>query len=390
MHETIAFPHQAGGRCAGESSIEVCGSLIKNQTQAVAHSLRGDGFDASEDGTGRGTPLVVAHGIGSHSGAADAITSNQSHANGGPAGMGISKELAHSLRAGRIGSVATEMAVRRLTPRECEKLQGFTTVTERVVFDLCLDHQKDAVLAGLKCRRLQNNALIAEGGENRESALSADVHSWNDQESLNAVVHAHVRLSHAPMLHAIRSQGRLLWSASGAEEPKMFLPPMQQESIARVIVAVLQGAATLIKTGVEESRQNTTHFILPKDGNWSAVIFGQGNADCASGADAVQDADTTFTTSSLGQPIQNSEQAQITWLCSALNAIASFTPKRTSSGNIARLVLDIESDWTLIPYRKKPAEDCPDGPRYKALGNSMAVPCMLWIGQRVAMVEAIK
>ena len=32
----------------------------------------------------------------------------------------------------------------------------------------------------------------------------------------------------------------------------------------------------------------------------------------------------------------------------------------------------------------------PDGPRYKALGNSMAVPCMAWIGQRIAMVEQLK
>ena len=41
--------------------------------------------------------------------------------------------------------------------------------------------------------------------------------------------------------------------------------------------------------------------------------------------------------------------------------------------------------YTLIPYRGKPAAD---GPRYKALGNSMAVPCMAWIGRRIAMVDA--
>ena len=34
-------------------------------------------------------------------------------------------------------------------------------------------------------------------------------------------------------------------------------------------------------------------------------------------------------------------------------------------------------------------EDCPDGPRYKALGNSMAVPCMRWIGKRIAFVEKV-
>lgn len=38
---------------------------------------------------------------------------------------------------------------------------------------------------------------------------------------------------------------------------------------------------------------------------------------------------------------------------------------------------------TRIPWRGKPAEDCPDGPRYKAIGNSMALPVMRWIGKRI-------
>jgi DNA (cytosine-5)-methyltransferase 1 len=41
-------------------------------------------------------------------------------------------------------------------------------------------------------------------------------------------------------------------------------------------------------------------------------------------------------------------------------------------------------DYTLIPYRNKLAAD---GPRYKAMGNSMAVPVMRWIGERIEMVE---
>ena len=40
-------------------------------------------------------------------------------------------------------------------------------------------------------------------------------------------------------------------------------------------------------------------------------------------------------------------------------------------------------DHTRIPWRGKPAEECPDGPRYKAMGNSMAVPVMRWIGERI-------
>jgi len=46
-------------------------------------------------------------------------------------------------------------------------------------------------------------------------------------------------------------------------------------------------------------------------------------------------------------------------------------------------------NYTRIPWRNKSPEDCPDGPRYKALGNSMAVPVVRWIGERIMQVEAI-
>ena len=44
---------------------------------------------------------------------------------------------------------------------------------------------------------------------------------------------------------------------------------------------------------------------------------------------------------------------------------------------------------TAIPWRGKPADQCPDGPRYKALGNSWAVNCAEYIGERIAMVDAL-
>lgn len=44
-------------------------------------------------------------------------------------------------------------------------------------------------------------------------------------------------------------------------------------------------------------------------------------------------------------------------------------------------------DYTKIPYRGKKENDCPDSPRYKAIGNSMAVPVMKWIGKRIQFLE---
>ena len=44
-------------------------------------------------------------------------------------------------------------------------------------------------------------------------------------------------------------------------------------------------------------------------------------------------------------------------------------------------------DFTLVPYRQRMMADAP---RYKMLGNSMAVPVMRWIGERISAVEALQ
>ena len=68
--------------------------------------------------------------------------------------------------------------------------------------------------------------------------------------------------------------------------------------------------------------------------------------------------------------------------------VSNYTVRRLTPRECERLQ-GFPDDWTLIPYRGKPAEECPDGPRYKALGNSMAVPVMKWLGERIQMVDDI-
>jgi DNA (cytosine-5)-methyltransferase 1 len=65
----------------------------------------------------------------------------------------------------------------------------------------------------------------------------------------------------------------------------------------------------------------------------------------------------------------------------AQSAVRRLTPRECER------LQGFPDDYTLVPYRGKPAAD---GPRYKALGNSMAVPVMRWIGERIAMVEALQ
>jgi DNA (cytosine-5)-methyltransferase 1 len=65
-------------------------------------------------------------------------------------------------------------------------------------------------------------------------------------------------------------------------------------------------------------------------------------------------------------------------------ALASAAVRRLTPRECERLQ-GFPDDWTLVPHRGKPAAD---GPRYKALGNSMAVPVLRWIGERIAAQHA--
>lgn len=88
----------------------------------VAHTLKGEGFDASEDETGRGTPLVpVAFDL-------NQITSKVNRSRPDPA-------VHHTLPATACPPhLATEWAVRRLTPRETARLQGFSDTHTAITY----------------------------------------------------------------------------------------------------------------------------------------------------------------------------------------------------------------------------------------------------------------
>lgn len=49
----------------------------------------------------------------------------------------------------------------------------------------------------------------------------------------------------------------------------------------------------------------------------------------------------------------------------------------------------LPDDWTLIPWRGKPAAECPDGPRYKGIGNGQTVNVMRWLAERIKKAIAV-
>ena len=90
---------------------------------------------------------------------------------------------------------------------------------------------------------------------------------------------------------------------------------------------------------------------------------------------------TAPTLTATNDPSRSPQSSEITQQIAAVHS-ATMQVRRLTPTECERLQ-GFPDGWTAIPWKKKDAEDCPDGPRYKALGNSMAVNCMEWLGERI-------
>jgi DNA (cytosine-5)-methyltransferase 1 len=92
------------------------------------------------------------------------------------------------------------------------------------------------------------------------------------------------------------------------------------------------------------------------------------------------------TITATNDPSRSPQSSEVTQQVAAIHA-STMQVRRLTPTECERLQ-GFPDGWTAIPWKKKPADQCPDGPRYKALGNSMAVNCMEWLGERIQAVES--
>jgi len=253
----------------------------------IAHALSADGFDASEDGTGRGVPMVSV-----------AIMTAHTQSNG----TGFSNDVAHTLESSATQAVAFNLrgrdggAMPEPTDAASVRAASGGSSNSYVAFS-AKDYGADADEVAPTLRGMGHDASHANGGGQVAVAVSTNQRG----EFRERPVH-----------------GSLSSSRGGGNQ---FDGVMQEMPLASPLTA----------------------------------SYGK----------QVDSSDT-----SSGPPnLLHSEMA-----------VRRLTPLECER------LQGFPDDYTLVEYRGKQAAD---GPRYKALGNSMAVPVMRWIGQRIATVDAI-
>ncbi|EAP6366497.1 Dam family site-specific DNA-(adenine-N6)-methyltransferase [Salmonella enterica] len=128
-------------------------------------------------------------------------------------------------------------------------------------------------------------------------------------------------------------------------------------------------ATTDLSPTIRAGNHNTSHA---NSGQPPAIacVFKAGQGAKAGGIGFAEEQSPTLTSASSGSNLVPA-------------VMRGFQVRRLTPVECERLQ-GFPDNHTLISWRGKDATDCPDGPRYKAIGNSIAVPVMRWIGERIA------
>jgi len=274
------------------------------------------------------------------------------------------------------------VVIRRLTPTECERLQGFPDVTKSAIISVCTDHRKTSASAGSQNPRLPKRVGTAGKRDLLETVKSAEssLSTSDPQTSEPAAVHVHIDLERQVLL--VHSHEKLLLSVNIAERKSSSPLRIPAEDFARLVALTLTTRGKTTHNGKAVSRQNTMPSTAQPSGNNVVRLYGEEIGALAADAEEftkMVNLCLTYTTSEAAQSFLNLEQISTISSYCVVTAIASFIPELTNPTSSYNLKLSTSGGWT--------DGQAADSHRYKQMGNAVTVNVAEWIAKRIAEVN---
>jgi DNA-cytosine methyltransferase len=288
--------------------------------------------------------------------------------------------------ASKSSHVVVDATVRRLTPTECERLQGFPDTEKYAIFEVCFDLQKNPVSVAILNPKLPLLAGSAEKSELVENAGCVESQFLPNYQSIKKPARTDVHINCGANALEIHNQGKLLWSANNVENQNRSALHIEIESFARLVAPMMQTLEKITRTGKVASQENETNSIRVSVGKKQENLSGKEIMPLANFVSSdliVQQNLTTSTTSSL-LDLRNLEQNLLTSFCSVWSAIDGFIPLKISGSDTLIFSVNFKSGWTAFDVDGKLQAD---SNRYKQMGNAVAVPVVEWIVNRLVDLD---
>ena len=285
----------------------------------------------------------------------------------GPQGSGINDDVAVISQYGEVAGTLTARydsspcpdrgqnivgngsVVRRLTPRECERLQGMPTVVDLEVAQMTPDEAAACALANgdIFCDLHAGKVYGRRGPGGALRPVPVEL-GW-----MHPSGYVHINLSANGEKHQVRAHRVIYMAAYGHIPDGMVVDHINNDK--------------------SDNRIGNLQLMTAKENSAKAARDGRYPTGEMNGRSKLTVEMRTRLLYDHQHGLSYRQLAQ------------KYGVSKSRVGQIVQ-----EDDWTLVPYRGKSAEDCPDGPRYKAIGNSMAVSVMRWIGEGIAMVDKLE
>lgn len=295
------------------------------------------------------------------------------HGHSSPRGDGNDPLVAFALRAdpggtGQGHNTTYPGYVRRLTPLECERLQGFPDYREIAIISVCssaLSQSVNPAGSPSNTRRLASDWPVA----------------WRvviDSERVRVLR---------------RNRGKSLWSVNGADWCGSFPLSTLRANFAQLVVQMRQSAEQGIQRGAAASPTNGDCSLVRLNGMFACNVSGSEISALAS--DAARFTDTASAcmkaiTSSDGESQSSTDSSLRTLSCCVVAAISSCIPSGIRPESSFDLTLEYPSAWTCLcgeGHRGSSVCTCSDSPRYQQLGNAVTVPVAAWIARRILYAD---
>jgi len=277
--------------------------------------------------------------------------------------------------------------IRRLTPTECERLQGFPELESFINFNIqsdyiCLDLQKSYVDVEIKNHRLQKLVGYVEENKKKETVLSVEQDLNINNQQINKLVQENVLISCVGEKIHIHNPKKSSSFVNYVENLNLFHYHIKEEDFVQILAGINTTLKNVIIHGKEGSLQNEQYLIQVQNGKLFVKQFGKEMMPLVK--------DVKIDLIILKKHLKyitlnhlNLKKIDSNWIISFLyviNAIIGFIQIET---NVRNLFLRIYNryGWT--------ENGISDTQRYKCLGNAVTVNVIKVIFKKI-IEEQIK
>ena len=286
-------------------------------------------------------------------------------------GPRVMKKASPTLTTGcnQLGVVDNFM-VRRLTPLECERLQGFPKIKKEIEIWWSDQVRNDVLSAMEKWHKNQKLVGNAEKDKLQETVKSVEKnsHSKNLRTKRPAPKNVHINFEGetVELFNPEKSHS----NAKIAEKKNLYLPYIKQEDFVRQIVLMNTILDQIILNGKEELLQNEHYSIHQKNGKKVVKLFGEGIMQVVNSV--VGDMTTLERLmkyiTSFHSDTEITEQLLTTWFCYVIIVIIGSIQKEMNINSLESFELSEISAWTEYGCD---GEKMSDTQRYKMCGNAV-------------------